>query len=358
MSFRVLNELIEELERIINIFKKNPNRKFKSEYLLNKTTIKNNLKEKFNEEIVKFGNENKEQLDILIAKFKSNFYSLGSILNDLSEEILNSSVLLDENEEIFENMDFDLKSYVNIIPEFDGQFNKYSNFINFVEFIYDTLNENGKIRLIDFILKTKLSDAVRLKLAAYPKPITLNELKENISKILKSNKTSLSIQSELSRTRQNNLSVIDFSSKIESLISELNSIQISQRGEQNRELIILMNDEIALNAFKTGLNDKLKPTIIAGRPKSLNDAISLAMEAETPQQDAKVFSFKSHSNNNKKSNYNNKYSKSKFCKYCKKKGHEIQDCFKKKKSDNKKNSKNSENFKGPESHNSGNPKNH
>lgn len=270
VGYKSLDNLIEELDRVIAIFKKNPNRKFKSEYLLNKTTLKNSLREKFNKEILKFTDpEDKPHLELKIEKFKLSYASLGSILNSLSEEILNNSILSDDNIEIFEAsiMEFDIKNHVNLIPEFDGQFQKYSNFINFVEFVHDTLNDNGKSRLINFILKTKLSDGIRLKLSAYPTATTLAQFKENMSKIIKSNKTSLSIQSELVRTRQNISSVIDFSSKIESLISELNSIQISQRGEQYRDVIIQMNDEIGLNAFKNGIkaDDHCWKTIFAQR---------------------------------------------------------------------------------------------
>lgn len=364
VGFRNLDSLIEDLDRILAIFKKNPNRKFKSEYLLNKTTLKNNLVTNFNEEILKFTSpEDKPEIEVRVAKFKKILASLNTILSTLSEEISHNSSLFDDSEDIFEtlNMDFDLKSHVNIIPEFDGQLSKYSNFINFVEFVHDTLNDNGKSRLITFILKTKLSDSIRLKLSAYPSATTLAQFKEQMSKILKSNKTSLSIQSELSRTRQNNASVIDFSSKIESLVAELNSMQISQRGEQYRDIIIQMNDEIALNAFKTGISDRIKPTIIAGRPSSLNEAINLALDSETPQQEAKIFAFRSkHSKNFKKTNGFNKGNyekpKSKFCKYCKKKGHEISECFKKKKVDNKSN-RNPENYQVPESHNSGSSRN-
>lgn len=158
-----------------------------------------------------------------------------------------------------------------------------------------------------------------------------------MNKVLKSNKTSLSIQSELIRTRQNNSNVIDFSSKIKSLIEELNAIQISHRGEEHREVII----------FKSGIRDNNKSTVGAGRPSSLNEAINLALDAETPQLEAKVLAFKSEPNNPNHYKKSNGYSKSnseksKFCKYCKKKGHEIGHCFKKKKADNKKANRNSE----------------
>lgn len=360
-----LDIIIDNLQKTKDIFTKNPNRIFKSEYILQKISLKNKLKSKFYEYFRTFEDPlDKNKLEEKKIKFETIYNKLEIILNKLSENIVKSSILKDNTEDCFDdnkpiNMEFDMSNHGKIVPEFDGTSQKYTNFINLVEFVHNNLNENGKSNFVNFIFKTKLSDSVRIKLSTYPVPQTLNQFKENLSKIVRSNRTALNVQSELSRLKQNNNNILDFSNKIECLIAELNTIQISQRGEQFREIIIQMNDEIGLNAFKTGINDKIRPTVVAGRPTSLNDAITLALDSEIPQEEAKILYSKSKysGKNNKKKNFENKNNqdnnhsyKGKFCKYCKKKGHEIKECYKKKNADAKKaqQSKASGNEQAPE----------
>lgn len=342
-KYEELNNLIIQLQKTKEIFTKNPNRIFKSEYVLNKITLKNNIRTEFNRLVSTFDNPlDKKFVDEKIAKFKIILDKLEIIFNKLSGEILNNSKLLDDNNDnIFQdnieinknlNMEFDFTKHSKIIPVFDGESKNFTNFINLVELVYDSLNDAGKVMLINFVMKTKLTDPVRTKLSIYPNPNNFANLKENFSKIIRSSRTALSIQNELSRVKQNNSTLLEFSSKIETLIAELNSIQIRQSGEEHRDIIAKINDEIGLNAFKSGLNDKLRSTVLAGRPTALNDAINLAFDSDIPQEsEAKVFYSKS---TNKKKFNENKFSK--FCRYCKKKGHELHECYKKKNSDSKK----------------------
>lgn len=74
VRYRSLDSLTEELDRIIGIFKKNPNMAFKSEYSLNKTTLKNTLRDTFNEDILKFTDPvNKLIVNAKVANFKKSY---------------------------------------------------------------------------------------------------------------------------------------------------------------------------------------------------------------------------------------------------------------------------------------------
>ncbi|KAL5275510.1 hypothetical protein ACFFRR_001402 [Megaselia abdita] len=228
-------------------------------------------------------------------------------------------------------MDFDFSTVFKIIPEFDGEFKNFTNFLNIVEYVCNTLKDDSKPKLLEFVIKTKISEKVRARLIGCATPQTFKEFKDIFSKIVKSNKTSLNIQSDLLRVKQGIRSIVDYSSQIESLVSELNNIQIAQQGIEFQSVIIKLNDEIGLNAFKVGLNDKLKPIIYAARPATLQEAVSIASEADIPcQESAKVMAFNYSKTSNKSKTFN-----SKFCNYCKKRGHDIKECFKKKKSDEK-----------------------
>lgn len=162
------------------------------------------------------------------------------------------------------------------------------------------------------------------------------------------------IQSELSRLKQNSFSVSDYSLKIENLIADLNYLQITQQGSQHKEIIVKINDEIGLHAFKSGLNDSLTNIVFAARPATLNEAINLALESEVPSQGtSQVLAYNHRKNYEKDKKYPNS---NKFCNYCKRKGHEIKDCYKKKRVETRKVNvmQNSENYDVPETDDSGN----
>lgn len=247
---------------------------------------------------------------------------------------------------------FDISVAMKIIPEFNGDHKKFTNFCNIVEYLYDPLDTENKPKLLKFVLKTKISDTVRSKLIGLEVPVTFNEFKLNFQKVLKQPKSSLMIQSELSRLTQRNSTVTEYAAKIEELIADLNYLQINQQGNQHRDIIVKMNDEIGLHAFKSGLADPLKNIVFAARPSNLNDAIHLALESEIPvQENHSVMAF------NPRKNFDRRpQGPSKFCNYCKKKGHEIKECFKKKRVEAKKVHffQNPENCDAPKTEDSGN----
>lgn len=192
-----------------------------------------------------------------------------------------------------------------------------------MEYLYETLKTDDKPKLLEFVIRTKIFEKVRAKLIGCAIPKDLIELKSNFSTVVKINKTSLNVQSELSRIKQGNSSISEYASRIENLVSELNSIQISRQGHTHKDVIIMLNDEIGLNAFKSGLNYRLKP-------------VTLASEADSPlQEESQVLAFK-NSNHGNKNNNPNKNNVQKFCNYCKRKGHDIKECYKKQNADKKK----------------------
>lgn len=359
-QFEILDKLIDQLKRIREIFTKNPSRQFKSEYILNKITLRKDIQTQFSEALKLFDEKDKVIIDSKIEKFKDFNTKLSLILDQKSKEILNTSTLSDDNTNIFKEeitMEFDMIKTTKIIPDFKGDLANFDNFCNMVEYVYDTLSADSQPKLLEFVVRTKIPEKIRSKLTVYPKPTTFPIFKDNFSKVLKTKRSTLTIQSELSRVKQGNISLTDFSSKIENLLAELNYVQIAQQGENFKDIIIRINDEIALNAFKNGLNDSLRVIIFASRPKNLNDAINLALEADIPSQNTEnVLAYNSNTTKKyEKKHYN--ASRPKFCNYCKKKGHEIKDCYRKKNADSKKVNyvETSENEFAPEDLPSGSP---
>jgi Retrotransposon gag protein len=204
---------------------------------------------------------------------------------------------------------FDLEKASKIIPEFAGDYRSINNFVNLIEFYHDTLKEQDKPKLVKFILLTKFSSKAQNKIGSTTDISTFNELKLTLLKTFKSPKNSLMIHSELVRTKQNGQSLGQYIEKIETLIAELNSLQINELGVGSKDVIMKLNDQIALNTFKQGLNDRIRPTIFAAQPKTFNDAKSLASEVETPQDTSTILHFNSRNyrqnNIRSRNNYQN-----------------------------------------------------
>lgn len=148
--------------------------------------------------------------------------------------------------------------------------------------MHDTLKDNDeKRKLIEFIQKTKFTEKVRFRLATQKAATNLVGFKQNLLTIFKSNRTTLKIQSELAQSSQANLSTIAFANKIESLNMEWNNLILEGQSDTLRPALVKMNDNLSLNAFKNGLNEPTKTTVLAARADSLHSAIQLALDADS-----------------------------------------------------------------------------
>lgn len=180
------------------------------------------------------------------------------------------------------NQQFNLETAIKVIPEFTGNYKDLKSFLTIIELINNNLAEDHKKTLIDFVFNVKLTNTVRTSLGASA-PATLHDLINLLSSRYKSTKTVAQIQSSLSTFCQKTMKVETYNEKLLSLIAELNELQtteITNCTEVQANTIKLINENYALNIFKNGLNGELKPTVFASRPKSLNDAVQLALELE------------------------------------------------------------------------------
>lgn len=302
--------IIKTLKHIIENFNKTPNRGYSANYILEKKTEIQKLEDDFNEKYEKSAKDSNQQ-------------ALKKIIDNLLErikEILNSKTKLLEEKEIEEDLKeinegletlnckmakFDIISSIKIIPEFGGEVDKLTNFLNLVEYVDLSLSEvNEKEKLIKFVLGTKLSEKVRNKLITVQQPKTFKELKKTFCQLFRSKKNTLQIISELSTIQQNSSKTEDFASKVEKLVAELNSLQLLEQGDESREIICKINDQLGLNAFKNGLQQTTKSIVFSARPKTLSEAIDLAAEIDSSDNFAQVNHFRTNSYRGNYQNFN------------------------------------------------------
>jgi len=202
---------------------------------------------------------------------------------------------------------FDLLTAIKIIPQFNGDVRELENFLKIIDLYHETINEEGKAKLIDFIWCARLTPKTKTRLAAKAKPNNLAELKNNIQSTFKLTKTTHEIQGQISNLKQNNKSVKDYVDKLSLLIADLNTLQITEIGADNRETICKLNDKLALTIFQNGIKNELKPTIFAAQCKTFSEAATLAEQIENPiNGEQKILHFSTY-NKNKFKNSNNRY---------------------------------------------------
>lgn len=154
-----------------------------------------------------------------------------------------------------------------------------------------------------------------------------------------------------------NETVAQFSLRIESCLTDLQSeIYNSESLKRDVSGRIAMTEDLALFTFSLGLNPRLSNSVRCRNPKSLNDAINVALEEEKIQNLLYKTSIKpkcricgkpGHSDSECRekqkrtgpphvpsdpqpsTSFNNSGSQL-FCKYCKNKGHDITQCRKRK----------------------------
>lgn len=287
-----INKLITEIEKWILNFHKNPNRTYTPAHLLKRVAELREIRKDFRKQYLNLLQKDKN----LAVDLKEQFEQSYSVLDGILEA--NISKTLDKNLKDNEMATFDIATTLKVIPEFQGDPKNLNNFLNLIEFLYDDLKDaTEKSKLIKFILKTRLAEKVKNKLSITQAPTDLVTLKKTLQDIFKSGKTPLKIQSELAKVSQGNRPVKDFADQIEDLVSQLNSMQIAEQGETHRGIIAKLNDQIGLNSFKNGLHENLKTTVFASNPKTLQEAVNTANEAESLGT-ARVFNYNSRRFNN------------------------------------------------------------
>lgn len=173
-------------------------------------------------------------------------------------------------------MAFDLKIACNLLPVINADEATILQLTDAIELYNSMLNDASKQNLINFVLKTRLSQNAKLRLnTSYE---TVEALVKDIKDHLLSKKSSTALQSKLSRAVQGNRSINEFGNYIENLFVNLT---ISQADGDNNAFKVLksVNEKTAIKQFADGLRNQRLNTIIAARNfNSLKDCIRAALD--------------------------------------------------------------------------------
>lgn len=280
----------DKLKEILDTLKKNPNRTYTQKY----------VDEKLDE-------INKIWSELLSSVDSSNLKEAKIKFDELVKQIKKYLIVKTDSgtSQTAKMANLDITQAAKIIPEFDGDYRKLNNFINLLEFYDESLAATQKPTLLKFVLATKFTEKVRNRLIAFDTPEDIASLKKNLQAAYKPKINSLTVYNDIARASQKNQTVNGFASKIESLIANLNDIQISEQGTEKKDIIIKLNDQIGLNAFERGLRESIKSVVLAARPKSFAEAIQIASEAEgVTYQNDNILHFRAHNHRSYNAQHN------------------------------------------------------
>lgn len=173
---------------------------------------------------------------------------------------------------------FDLKVASTLLPAMNGNENVTKQLIDAIELYDELLNPEGKKLLTTYVLKTKITQAAKLRLnSVYEANADLIvDLRRNF--ITKQAASAISI--EIHNARQGQKSVEDYGQTIESLMVNLTLSQ-ANGDEAIARVLSKTNEKIAIASFANGLRDpELKTLIKARNFETLQAAIVAAKDEE------------------------------------------------------------------------------
>lgn len=174
---------------------------------------------------------------------------------------------------------FDLKTAVSLLPVMDDTENVTKQLISSIEMYNSMLDDSTKQFLVQFVLKTRLSESAKLRLSQSYASVDL--LINDMKKHLLTKKSFTALQSQLLRCTQNQKSIEDYGKEIEQLFVEL-TISQADGSSSKYEILKPINEKTAINRFATGLRNGHLSTIITARNyATLKDAIRGAQDGQT-----------------------------------------------------------------------------
>lgn len=257
---------------------------------------------------------------------------------------------------------YKLNELFSLIPEYDGDQILLNSFINSCDTAFD-LAEGTQAVLLTVHIKNKLRGRAS-QLINSRNLKTWEEIKLLLNTHFGDSRDLNSLIHDLNRLKQgNNENPLSFIHRINSHNAKLHSCISSQNlTPEQKQSQCVMIDNMCLDTLLTGLDNKIGSIVRASNPNNLVDAaIRIKRECQLNYLEASRFSKNSTQVPKPKINPNknfNNFQNHKFCNYCKKAGHLIQECRLRQQNNsnqqNRYNSQNSQNSSHQTNYNSNN----
>lgn len=270
-----LISLYNELKEIrVYLIKIGPSRR-KGNILEIKLKEANNLYERYNICITRIDKDIKAgRID------KSDFKTITNICDNFIELYYKILDLCKIEQGTDINMaSFDLKTALSLLQTMTGEESDTKQLIDNIIYYDSTLTSiDCKQKLINFVVKSRLSQAAKLKLKlSYT---SVKDLVADMRTELLPKKAATAIQSRLLRMKQNELSVANYGKELTELFVDL-TISQANGDENSFKILKPINEKVAIKQFADGLRNRRLSTIISARNyDSLKDAVQAAQDEE------------------------------------------------------------------------------
>lgn len=217
------------------------------------------------------------------------------------------------------DMAFSTDLAFKMIPEFDGQRSNLHKFLSCGDVVWALASTRANQQMFMNIAKCKLSGPA-YNIIKYKTFADWQELKVALENQYLERRTIAQIQSELINSRQKpNEDVRSFANRIERLNIDLNDACIASEGQAAQNIVENLNKKSALKAFVDGLRHPIQLIIKASRFDDFSNAVEAACEEER--------SLRSNNKNISKSYSNIQLNKKIICFKCGKANHTSDQCY-------------------------------
>lgn len=208
-----------------------------------------------------------------------------------------------ESSDSFSTMDkFDLKVALSLLPVMNDELSNLRQLIDGIEYYSSVLNTESQAHLITFVVKNRLSQSAKLKLAS--KYDTVVNLVNDMKMLLLPKKSTSALQRQFLNCKQNDTSIDAFGKTLSELFVDL-TISQSEGSIEKFDILKSINEKQAIRQFSDGLRNRRIGTIItAQRFQNLKDAIQAAIDEDVSGSSAtaEVLTLRHNSNRYFKNN--------------------------------------------------------
>lgn len=173
---------------------------------------------------------------------------------------------------------FNLKVALSLLPVMSDEIHNTRQLIDAIDYYRTIIDNDSQAQLISFVLKSRLSQAAKLKLGTDYKNVSalLTDMRER----LLPKKSASALQKQLLNVKQNDLSVDDFGKTLSEMFVDLTLSQ-SEGDAEKYNILKGINERQAIRQFSEGLRNRRIGTIISAQKfENLKDAIQAAVDED------------------------------------------------------------------------------
>lgn len=218
-----------------------------------------------------------ESIEKLCSKISDYYLKIKELCceSDVEKDFFSEGTAVQENTKMEK---FQLKTAISLLPAMDNTESVTKQLISNIEMYSDMMEVEERKKLINFILKSRLSESAKLRL--HETYNSVSDLVKDMRDRLLSKKSDTALQQQLQRARQDSKTVEEFGKYVEELFVDL-TISQADGDSKKYEILKTVNEKNAIKRFSDGLRNSRISTIIAARNySSLKEAIRGALDEE------------------------------------------------------------------------------